>query len=153
MNYTKNYYKTGDDGFLYHVAGGKERRVTSKKEVDEYIKRHAPNGRTRYPLLRELRKDEGHCAHCGRIFRRKSNSQKYCPVCRESAYAETRRKYYLNIRAKHRQKLTESVKELTEVTNNSQQYSMTSRLGTASDLGTFDEHMLDKKYDPSQWDE
>ena len=153
MNYTKNYYKTGDDGFLYHVAGGKERRVTSKKEVDDYMKRHAPNGRTRYPLLRELRKDEGHCAHCGRIFRRKSNSQKYCPICRESAYAETRRKYYLNIRAKHRQILTESVKELTEVTNNSQQYSMTSRLGSASDLGTFDEHMLDKKYDPSQWDE
>lgn len=153
MNYTKNYYKTGDDGFLYHVAGGKERRVTSKKEVDDYMKRHAPNGRTRYPLLRELRKDEGHCAHCGRIFRRKSNSQKYCPICREAAYAETRRQYYLNIRASHRQKLTESVKELTEVTNNSQQYSMTSRLGTASDLGTFDEHMLDKKYDPSQWDE
>ena len=153
MNYTKNYYKTGADGFLYHVAGGKERRVTSKKEVDEYMKRHAPNGRSRFPLLRELRKDEGHCAHCGRIFRRKSNSQKYCPICRAEAYAETRRQYYERQKRIIRNRMREANHELAKKTNDNGQYGLVSRYGNRSDLGTFDDYELDKKYDPRQWDE
>ena len=151
MKYTKNYYKVGDDGFLYRVTGGKERRVTSQAELDAWAKRHNNNGRFKMPLLRALRKDERQCEICGRIYRYKSNAQKFCSDCREAGYAETRRQYYLKIRRTHRDMISQSVKELTAATNNASQYSMTSRLGTKSDLGTFDEYMLDKKYDPRRW--
>lgn len=149
MNYTKNYYKTGDDGFLYHVVGGKERRVTSQAEVDAWAVRHNPNGRFKMPLLRKLRKDERQCEVCGRIYRYKSNSQKFCPECREEGYRITRRAY--NARRKAAQKLRQEeliLKAHEELGSNNYQTA-----GFNNELGTVTDFELDRKYDPSQWDE
>ena len=153
MKYTKNYYKVGDDGFLYRVTGGKERRVTSQAELDAWAKRHNSNGRFKMPLLRALRKDERQCEVCGRIYRYKSNAQKFCPDCREAGYRATRKARYEAHKRALRAQASEASKELARKTNNNGQYGMVTRIGNRSDLGTFDDYDLDKRFDPSQWDE